>query len=151
MRKDAVGTQTVRIYIPDAADGKIYYVEREVSYRTNYNTGKLLEAACKKAVNEASGKVLSDDTVVNSLALDEENRVRVDFNASFTADMDTAVEYEPVILQCIADTLGFYYNSENVPSDGRRKNHTTRSGSRWKRGSRFRWKLEGINQKGGAS
>jgi hypothetical protein len=114
VEKDAAGTQTLRIYIPDAADGKIYYKEREVSYRTNYITGKILEDACKKEIMESFGQVLSDAKLVNSLSLDEQNIVRIDFNSSFTAEMDRAGNHEPLILQCIIDTLKYYYNSESV-------------------------------------
>ncbi len=150
IEKDAVGTQIVRIYIPDAADGKIYYVEREVSYRTNYNTGKILEDVCEKAVNEVSGQVLSDGTVVNSLTMDEENTVRIDFSASFTADMDAAADYEPVILQCIADTLGSYYNSGSVILTIDGKPYQSKN-IHMEEGQTIPVKLEGIVQKGGAS
>lgn len=114
VEKDAATTQTIRIYIPDAADGKTDYVEKEVSYRTNYITGKVLEDACKKAVNESFGQVYSDETAINSLALDEDGSVRIDFNRSFREDMEQAGEYKPLILQSITDTFKDYYQSESV-------------------------------------
>lgn len=150
VEKDAVGTQNVRIYIPDAADGRIYYVEREISYRTNYNTGKVLEKVCKSTVNEEYGQVFSDETAVNSLALGDENIVRIDVSASFTADMDAAADFEPLILQCIADTLGSYYNSGSVLLTVDGKPYQSKN-IRMEEGQTIPAKLEGINQKGGAS
>lgn len=150
VEKDTARNQTVRIYIPDSEGGGIYYEERVVSYRTNDDTGRILETACKEAVNEAFGQILSDDTAVNSLALDEENRVRIDFNGSLTEDMNAAADLEAIILQCIADTLGYYYHADSVllTVDGKpyQSEHI-----RLEAGQTIPVKLEGIDQKGGAS
>lgn len=114
IEEDAARTQTIRFYYPDIDDGKVYYEEKEVSYRTNDDTGKILEEAYKGAVNESLGVVLTTDAAIKSLTLDEENRVRLDLNAAFSSDMNAGAAYEAMILQCIADTFGNYYNSEEV-------------------------------------
>lgn len=150
IEKDAVNAQNVRIYLPDAADGSIYFVEKEVSYRTNDDTGKVLETVCKNTINDLFGQVLSDGAAINSLALDEERRVRLDVSASLAADLNAAAEYEPVILQCLVNTLGYYYNSENVilTVDG----EPYRSERiQMEKGQAFPVNLEELNQKGGAS
>ncbi len=114
IEEDAARTQMIQFYYPDMNDSKIYYEEKEVSYRTNDDTGKLLEDAYKGTVNESLGVVLTTDAAIKSLTLDEENRVRLDLNAAFSSDMNAGSEYEVMILQCIANTFGNYYNSEKV-------------------------------------
>ena len=114
VEKDAARSQMIRLYFPDVNSGKIYYEEREVTFYTNDFTGKVLETACRNAIKEKTGKTLSGDTLVKSLTLGDDGAVRIDFSASLTADMDAAPEYETLILQCITDTLGNYFNSERV-------------------------------------
>jgi spore germination protein GerM len=114
MRKDAARSQMIRLYFPDAKSGRIYYEEREVTFYTNDFTGKVIETACRNAIKERTGKTLSDGTLVKSLTLGDDGAVRVDFSASLTAEMDAVPEYETLILQCIADTLGYYFNSDRV-------------------------------------
>jgi hypothetical protein len=114
LEEDAARTQKIRLYYPDIQDGRIYYQEKEVTYRTNDSTEKILEDVYKGAVNEAFGVVLSTDAAIKSLSLDAENKVRLDLNASFLSDMNAGAAYEAMILQCIADTFGSYYNSGDV-------------------------------------
>lgn len=114
IEEDTARTQMIRLYYPDVQDGRIYYKEKEVAYRTNESTAKILEDAYKGAASEALGVVLSTGAAIKSLSLDEENRVRLDMNAAFISGMNAGAAYEAMILQCIADTFGNYYNSDKV-------------------------------------
>lgn len=114
IEEDAARTQMIQFYYPDISDDKIYYIEKEVTYRTNDDTAKILEDAYKGAVDESLGKVLTTDAAIKSITLDQENRVRLDFNADFASEMNAGSGYEAMILQCIANTFGNYYNTEQV-------------------------------------
>ena len=146
VEEDAARTQTIRLYYPDIQDGRIYYQEKNVTYRTNDSTGKILEDAYKGAVNEALGVVLSTDTAIKSLSLDEENRVRLDLSASFTSDMNAGAAYEAMILQCIADTIGNYYNSGEVILTVEGKPYES-GHIKMEEGQSIPVKLEGITEK----
>lgn len=114
LEKDIARTQTVRFYYPDIEDSRIYYKEKEVAYHTNDSTGKILEEAYKGSVNETLGTVLTANAAIKSLTIEGENQVRLDLNAAFLSEMNAGAAYEDMILQCIADTFGNYYHSENV-------------------------------------
>jgi hypothetical protein len=114
VEKDVARSQMIRLYFPDVKNSRIYYEEREVAFYTNDLTGKVLETACRNAIKEGTGKTLPDDALVKSLTLGDDGTVRADFSASLTAELDAVSEYETLILQCIGDTLGYYFNSERV-------------------------------------
>lgn len=110
----AARTQMVRLYYPDFLTGEIKYKEKEVTYRTNDNTAGILEEAYKGVINDALGIVLSTDAAIKSLALDGENKVRLDLNDAFAAGMNANAAFEAMVLQSIANTFGDYYNAESV-------------------------------------
>ena len=112
--KDAARTQEIRLYYPDIQRDALYYVEKEVSYRTNDNTAGILEEAYKEAANDNPGVVLSTNAAIKSLTMDEENRVKVDLNEAFVTEMNAGAAYEAMIIRCIANTFGGYYNAESV-------------------------------------
>jgi len=114
IEKDVARTEKIRFYYPDIEQGKIKSKEKEVAWRTNDDTAEILEIAYAEAVGEYFGSSLSTGKVIKSLSLDEENRVRLDFSASFTEAMNAGIAYETMILQSIANTFGNYYNSEEV-------------------------------------
>ncbi len=114
IEEDAAEVQTVRLYYPDIQTERIYYTDKEVTYRTNDDTAGILEEAYKGAVGDTLGVVVPTDAAIKSLALDGENRVRIDFNSAFVTDMNAGAGYEAMILQCIANTFGNYYQSEKV-------------------------------------
>ncbi|HWQ80110.1 MAG TPA: GerMN domain-containing protein [Anaerovoracaceae bacterium] len=114
MENDAARTEKIRFYYPDIEIEKIEYQIKEVTWHTNDDTALVLEEAYKAAADENFGTVLTTGAAINSLRLDEENRVRLDMNAAFAAEINAGIAYETMILQCIADTFGHYYNSNEV-------------------------------------
>lgn len=114
LEEDVDRAETIRFYYPDMQADKIFYKEKEVAYRTNDETSKILEEAYKALANENSGVVLSTEAAIKSLMLDDENKVRLDLNEAFLTDMNAGAGYESMILQSIANTFGNYYNSEEV-------------------------------------
>ena len=114
IEEDQARAETVRFYYPDIQTEEITYVESDVVWHTNDDTGKVLEEAYKGAVNEALGTVFTTGTAIRSLSLDEENKVRLDLNEAFVSEMNAGAAYEALILQCAAATFGNYYNSDQV-------------------------------------
>lgn len=112
--KDTGRTETIRFFYPNLNADKIEYVEKDVTFRTNDNTAKILEEAYKAAVSDKTGKVLSANTKVNSLKIDENRIVKVDLNKAFITEMNAGAAYETMILQSIANTLGRYYSADQV-------------------------------------
>lgn len=114
IEEDAVRAEMIRFYYPDIESGKIYYQEKEATWRTNDSTAETMENTYKGAVDETLGMVLPTGAAIKSLTLDEDNKVRLDLNAAFITDLNAGSAYELMILQCIANTFGNYYNSEEV-------------------------------------
>jgi hypothetical protein len=105
--------QTVRFYFPNVDTETIYYAEREITLHTNDITADALAAAYKE-VPDGVGKVISENTVINSLTLDNDGIPHIDLNRAFLTEMNAGSGYEAMILSCIADTFGGYYNADRV-------------------------------------
>ncbi len=114
IEEDVDRPEMIRFYYPDMQADKIFYREKEVAFRTNDDTSKILEEAYKALAKENAGVVLSTDAAIKSLTLDEDTKVRLDLNKAFITDMNAGAGYESMILQSIANTFGSYYNSEEV-------------------------------------
>lgn len=106
--------QRVDFFYPNINDDKIYYQNKELSFKTNDITRQVLEKAYKETVNKNLGKVFSSNTKINSLYLSKDNTVYIDLNSAFITEMNAGAGYESMILQSIANTFGKYYNSQKV-------------------------------------
>lgn len=147
LQEDADRIERIRFFYPDIETSKIYYLEKDVVYRTNDDTAKILEKAYKEIADETTGVVLSVNSAIKSLMLDEaENMVRLDLNEAFLKDMNAGAEYESMILQSIANTFGNYYNAEGVILTVEGKPY--QSGHiEMKEGEPFPVELDGITEK----
>jgi len=114
LEEDTARAQKIRLYYPDAQSGTIQYMEEEVSFRTNDETAGILEEAYKGAVKDSLGIVFTSGTAIQSLTKDDNNRVRLDLNTAFVTEMNAGAAYESMIIQCIANTFGNYYNAESL-------------------------------------
>lgn len=114
IQEDVPFTQTVRFYYPDGDDGKIYYRDTDVSFKTNDVTRSLLETAYKAPFSGRPGSVLSENTVINSLYLNDDGMVYIDLSKAFLTEMNAGSVYESMLLQCVANTFGAYYGAERV-------------------------------------
>ncbi len=106
--------QKVSFFYPNINDGKIYYKEKDLSFKTNDVTRQIFETAYKEVPNNNVGKVFSANTKINSLYLNKDGMVYIDLNESFLKEMNAGSGYESMILQCIANTFGQYYNAQKV-------------------------------------
>ena len=114
IQKDVPFSQTVRFYYPEGNDGKIYYKDLELSFRTNDVTRTALETAYKQPFEGIPGTVLSDNTKINSLYLNDDGMVYIDLSRDFVTEMNAGAGYETQILQCVANTFGSYYGADKV-------------------------------------
>ncbi|ADY55922.1 Lipoprotein LpqB, GerMN domain protein [Syntrophobotulus glycolicus DSM 8271] len=114
IEKDVSFVQKVSFFYPGVNDGKIYYQEKELSFKTNEMTRPALEKAYKEVPNSNVGKVFSANTKINSLYLNSDGMVYLDLNEAFLKEMNAGSGYESMILQSVADTFGKYYNAQKV-------------------------------------
>ncbi len=114
IEKDTVRTEMVNFYYPDSEDSQFQVQKKGVTYHTNDSTADILEDAYRDLVSGNLGIVFTTNAGIKSLSLDEDNRVRLDLNSAFVSEMNAGAGYEQTILQCVANTFGQYYNSEEV-------------------------------------
>lgn len=106
--------EKISFFYPNVNDDKIYYKNKDISFKTNDITRQVLESAYKEPINNNFGKVFSKNTKINSLYLNKDTMVYIDLNKDFVTEMNAGSGYESMILQSIANTFGKYYNSEKV-------------------------------------
>ena len=106
--------QRISFFYPNISDSKIYYEGKDISFETNDITKKALEAAYKETVNKDLGLVFSQNTIINSLYLNQDGMVYIDLNSAFVKEMNAGAGYEGEILQSIANTFGKYYMAERI-------------------------------------
>ncbi|MBC2579097.1 GerMN domain-containing protein [Clostridium sp. DJ247] len=114
IEENASLVQRISFFYPNINDDKIYYKNKDISFKTNDITKQVLETAYKEPVNNNLGKVFSKNTKINSLYLNKDNAVYIDLNSAFLNDMNGGSGYEQMILKSIANTFGKYYNSQKV-------------------------------------
>lgn len=107
-------TQNITVYYPDA-DEKIYAEQVVLSFKTGDDIVLAIENAIKKETTKDTYlPLLSADTRINSLYLDEDNIVHVDFSKEFVTGMNVGAGYELLILQSVTNTLCNYYGATKV-------------------------------------
>lgn len=106
--------QRIGFFYPNINDSKIYYKEKNVSFKTNDVTKKVLEASYKETVNKDLRPVFSQNTRINSLYLNQDGMVYIDLNSAFIKEMNAGAGYEGMILQCIANIFGKYYDATKI-------------------------------------
>lgn len=114
IEKNVSLVQNVDFFYPNINDGKYYYKTKQVSFKTNDITEKVLEEAYKEPVTGELCRVFSTNTQINSLYLNRDKRVYLDLNKAFLTEMNAGSLSEGMILQSIANTFGRYYGSDQV-------------------------------------
>lgn len=114
IQKDVLFTQLVRFYYPNADDGKLYYKDQTLSFRTNDVTKTTFEAAYKRTFEDRPGTVLPENTKINSLSLSDDGIVYIDLSRNFLIGLNAGSAYEQQTLQSLANTFGSYYGAEKV-------------------------------------
>lgn len=107
-------TQNVSFFYPNINDNKIYYIDKDVTFKTNDITRLALESSYKEVIENDLGKVFNTNTKINSLYLNKDGMVYIDLNKAFITEMNAGSGYESMILKSIANTFGKYYGSQKV-------------------------------------
>lgn len=106
---------SIRFYYPDVTNGINVYLEHQISLRTNDSVKTYFERYFKSVQNKGSQPLLGEKTKINLISYDEaRNMVHIDFSKNFIKEMNLASPVERMILTCITDTLGNYYNTNKV-------------------------------------
>lgn len=114
LEKNAPLTQTVKFFYPNSNDDKLYYLNKELSFKTNDLTKVVFEKAFKELPKGNISKVFGPNVKIKSLYLNKDNMVYVDFSKEFISEMNAGAGYETLILQSITNTLGNYYWVDKV-------------------------------------
>ncbi|HSR04165.1 MAG TPA: GerMN domain-containing protein, partial [Proteiniclasticum sp.] len=110
---DAVQKKVVNFYYPNAMDERIFLYRKEIQFTTNDIPRNLIIGAYKELPKEAA-PVLTPNTKVNYLYLNEDGMVYVDLSRDFMNEMNAGAGYESLILQSLANTFGDYYGTDKV-------------------------------------
>jgi len=106
--------QTVRLYYPNANVDKLYFVNKQLTFRTNDITKLIFENAFKELPKGDVAKVLGPNVKIKSLYLNKDERAYIDFSKELLSEMNAGAGYESLILQSITNTIGAYYGVDMV-------------------------------------
>lgn len=107
-------TQTIRFYYPESDGKTMSFIDKEVTFKTNDATKKKIEDAYREVPNNTVGKVLSKNTKINSLYLNKDGHVYVDFSKELISEMNAGSAFEVLIIQSLVNTIGNYYYTNGV-------------------------------------
>lgn len=113
MEGNAVRRKFVNFYYPNAQDERIFLYRKEISFTTN-DIPKILIINAYKDLPKEAVPVLTKNTKVNYLYLNQDGRVYLDLTKEFLQEMNAGAGYEGLILQSLANTIGDYYGVDKV-------------------------------------
>lgn len=114
VKKDTPYRQPITLYFPDS-DEKIYSVQAELSMGTGVELKSALQETLKKPVpKDTYIPLMSANTTMNDIYMDENQTVHVDFSKEFVTEMNLGSGYEMLLLQSVTDTLGRFYGASKV-------------------------------------
>ncbi|ETA79601.1 GerMN domain-containing protein [Youngiibacter fragilis] len=95
-------------------DAKLLRVNKEVTFKTNSITRIILQDVYKAVGTEKNSNILSANTRINSLYLNDDGMVYIDLSKEFVTEMNAGSEFEAMILQSVANTFGDFYGETRV-------------------------------------
>ena len=114
VKKDTLYQQPITLYYPDA-DDKIYPVQSELSMGTGVELRLALQEAMRKPIpKETYIPLMSENTTLNDIYLDDKQTVHADFSKEFVTEANLGSGYEMRLLQSVTDTLGKFYGASKV-------------------------------------
>jgi len=114
IEKNVPLVQSIQFFYPNIDDDRLYYKNIEISFHTNDITKMVLEKVYKENVPDSMNRVLTKNTKINSLYLNQDNNLYIDLNKVFLTEMSAGSGLEMMILQSIVNTFGHYYGVEKV-------------------------------------
>jgi hypothetical protein len=114
-------TQYVNIYFPDFDSEKNAYTVQEMQLNTNESPISKIEAALKTPPENSSlTPTLSENVKLLGISFPNSNMVQVDITKNFIEDMNAGSSLEYLVISCLSNTLGDYYNKQlfNITVEG---------------------------------
>lgn len=105
--------QTIRFYYPNFESEQVEYVNKTVQMNTNDSTKDAIESAYKE-IPEGLTPVLSENVDINTLYLNDDGRVYVDFSQELMDEMNAGSLVEQLIVESLVNTIGNYYDVTEV-------------------------------------
>jgi len=108
--------QSVRFYYPDPANERLVYMEKPLELHTGEDIAAAF-AGQMKSIPENSGltPLLSGNASILGIDFDRETGVvTADFSSEFITAMNAGASLEAMILSCVANTLGGYFQTDKV-------------------------------------
>jgi hypothetical protein len=106
-------TRLMTFYVTNV-DAKLLRVNKEVTFKTNSITRTILQDVYKAVGTEKNSNILSANTKINSLYLNDDGMVYIDLSKEFVTEMNAGSEFESMILQSVANTFGDFYGETRV-------------------------------------
>lgn len=115
IEKNTVLPVTIRFYYPDFENEQLIYVDEEIEFHTNDDIKELLKNGLSKAPEENLTRPISENTKINSIVLDYNDRIlKADFSKELVTEMNAGIFLEGQIIQSVVNTLGRFYQVEKV-------------------------------------
>lgn len=105
--------QTIRFYYPNGELERAEYVDKTVQMKTNDSTKDAIETTYKDTP-EGLMPVLSGNVHINQLSLNKDGKVDVDFSQELITEMNAGAMAETLIIESLVNTIGAYYNVDEV-------------------------------------
>jgi len=106
-------TRLMTFYVTNS-DAKLLRVNKEVTFKTNSITRTILQDVYKAVGTEKNSNILSANTKINSLYLNDDGMVYIDLSKEFVTEMNAGSEFEAMILQSVTNTFGDFYGETRV-------------------------------------
>lgn len=105
--------QTIRFYYPNFESEQVEYVDKNVQMNTNDSTKDAIESAYKDTP-EGLTPVLTENDEINTLYLNDDGKVYVDFSQELIDEMNAGSLVETLIVESLVNTIGNYYGVTEV-------------------------------------
>lgn len=107
-------TQMLRVYYPASDLMGLDVTSVDLAYATNQITREVFAAALKNVAAAPGGSLIGPNVVINSMSLNEDGRVYVDFSQEFVSEMNAGSSAESLILKAVVNTIGDYYGAQAI-------------------------------------
>lgn len=115
INRDARVRQTIKFYYPYFEKCYNVYVRHTINLKTNEEVKTYFEKYFKKSPGKGLSNTLGVNTKLKSLLYSNEKEfVHADFSGDLVREMNAGASLEGMIITCIVNTLGDYYNTNNV-------------------------------------
>ncbi|AJA47482.1 sporulation and spore germination [Clostridium pasteurianum DSM 525 = ATCC 6013] len=114
---DSAVTQTIKFYYPKMTDTDVAIMSKKstVNLKTNDDIKNIFQTNFRKTSITDAKPLMSNNTKINKLYLnDSEKVVYVDFSKEFITKMNAGSSMESGILTSVVNTLGDYFNVNEV-------------------------------------